>query len=92
MFVTNEQIASAIEQTPMVVRSSLADAETFLKDTEQQISFVLFEGLATTVDRIRSDLNDLDRLLGEPIQNHLSLFTGIDIIFESIMEIGTSKF
>ncbi|XP_065083969.1 prominin-1-A isoform X1 [Ochlerotatus camptorhynchus] len=91
MFVTNEQIASAIDQTPMVVRSSLADAETFLKDTEQQISFVLLEGLATTVDRIRSDLNELDKLLGEPIQNHLSLFTGIEIIFESIMEISTSS-
>ncbi|XP_062711894.1 prominin-1 isoform X1 [Aedes albopictus] len=91
MFVTNEQIASAIDETPMVVRSSLTDAETFLKDTEQQISFVLFEGLATTVDRIRNDLNDLDKLLGEPIQNHLSLFTGIEIIFESIMEISTSS-
>ncbi|XP_062559177.1 prominin-1 isoform X2 [Armigeres subalbatus] len=91
MFITNEQIASAIDQTPIVVRSSLIDVETFLKDTEQQISFLLFEGLATAVDRIRSDMNDLDKLLGEPIQNHLSLFTGIDIIFESIMDIGTSS-
>ncbi|XP_038112149.1 prominin-1 isoform X1 [Culex quinquefasciatus] len=91
MFVTNEQIASAIDQTPEVVRSSLADVETFLRDTEQQISFVIFEGLATTVDRIRSDLEEIDKLLGEPIQHHLSLFTGIEIIFETIMDISTSS-
>ncbi|XP_055627001.1 prominin-1 isoform X2 [Toxorhynchites rutilus septentrionalis] len=90
MFVTNEQIASAVDQTPTVVRSSLADVETFLKDTDQQITFVLLEGLTTTVDRIKSDLDDIDKLLGEPIQYHLSLFTGIDIIFESIMDISTS--
>lgn len=91
MFVTNEQIASAVDQTPTVVRSSLADVETFLKDTDKQITFVLLEGLTTTVDRIKSDLDDIDKLLGEPIQYHISLFTGIDIIFESIMDISTSK-
>ncbi|XP_058830362.1 prominin-1 isoform X2 [Topomyia yanbarensis] len=91
MFVTNEQIASAIDQTPLVVRSSLTDVETFLRDAEQQISFVIFEGLSTTVDRIKSDLEDIDKLLGEPIQNQLSLFTGIEIIFEAIMDISTSS-
>ncbi|XP_055534148.1 prominin-1 isoform X1 [Wyeomyia smithii] len=91
MFVTNEQIASSIDETPSVLRSSLADVETFLRDTEQQISFVILEGLKTTVDRIKSDLEGIDKLLGEPVQNHLSLFTGIEIIFESIMDISTSS-
>ena len=56
MFINNEQILSAIDQTPLVVRASLQDVETFLKDTQQQIIFVIFEGLNTAVDRIKDDL------------------------------------
>ncbi|XP_053678459.1 prominin-1 [Anopheles nili] len=91
MFVTNEQIASAVDQTPAVVRASLLDVATFLRDAEQQIRFVITEGLATATERIRDDLESVDKLLGEPIQHHLALFTGIDIIFESIIEISTSS-
>ncbi|XP_035784640.1 prominin-1-A-like isoform X2 [Anopheles albimanus] len=91
MFVTNEQIASAIEQTPVVVRSSLLDTSTFLRDAEAQIRFVVSNGLATAIERICNDLENIDKLLGEPIQHHLALFTGIDIIFESIIDISTSS-
>ncbi|XP_052862856.1 prominin-1 [Anopheles cruzii] len=91
MFVTNEQIASAINQTPVVVRSSLLDTVTFLHDAEAQIRFVVLEGLATAVERMRNDLENIDKLLGEPIQHHLALFTGIDIIFESIIDISTAS-
>ncbi|KFB49997.1 hypothetical protein ZHAS_00018038 [Anopheles sinensis] len=91
MFVTNEQIASAIDQTPDIVRSSMVDAATFLHDAEAQIRFVIIEGLATATERIRQDLDSVDKLLGEPIQHHLALFTGIDIIFESIIDISTSS-
>uniref|UniRef100_A0A182M467 Uncharacterized protein n=1 Tax=Anopheles culicifacies TaxID=139723 RepID=A0A182M467_9DIPT len=91
MFVTNEQIASAVDHTPTVVRSSLLDAATFLRDAESQMRYVIGEGLATATERIRNDLESIDKLLGEPIQHHLALFTGIDIIFESIIEISTSS-
>ncbi|XP_035892122.1 prominin-1-like isoform X1 [Anopheles stephensi] len=91
MFVTNEQIASAVDHTPTVVRSSLLDAATFLRDAESQMRFVIAEGLATATERIRNDLESVDKLLGEPIQHHLALFTGIDIIFDSIIEISTSS-
>lgn len=56
MFVTNEQASSAIEQTPMLIRSSLKDVETFLKDTHHQVIFTVHEGFNTMLDRVKIDL------------------------------------
>lgn len=62
MFVTNEQASSAIDQTPMLIRSSLKDVETFLKDIHHQVTFTVHEGFNALVDRIKIDLEgNLDK-------------------------------
>lgn len=63
MFVTNEQISTAIQQTPNVVRASLKDFEIFLKVTHKQITFVLFEGMNKAVGKISADLEGKSDML-----------------------------
>lgn len=55
MFITNEQIAVAIQKTPDVIRASLKDMKLFLKDAHKQITFSLHEGMNTAIERIKMD-------------------------------------
>ncbi|XP_063709538.1 prominin-1 isoform X2 [Culicoides brevitarsis] len=91
MFVTNEQASSAIDKTPLLIRSALKDSETFLKDIHHQAIFTIYEGLNTVNDRIKIDLEDIDKLLGDPIQHKLLEDTDLDGIFESLLDICTSS-
>lgn len=89
ILVTNEQISSAIDKTPSVIRSSFNDIELFLRNSNHQIIFTLNDGLNIATDRVKFDLEDIDKLLGEPIQKELSTNTGIEVFFESIINICT---
>lgn len=55
MIVTNEEISTAVEKTPDVLRASLKDIEAFLKDAHKQILFSVHEGMNTVSDRLRLD-------------------------------------
>lgn len=90
MIVTNEQISTALHKAPDVIRASLKDVEVFLKDVHKQITFSVHEGLSTTVERIKYDLEDIDKLLGDPIQTELAATTGIELSFETILNICSS--
>jgi hypothetical protein len=56
MFITNEQISSAINQSPIVVRSALKDVETFLKDAHQQVTHTMNDGINSATERIQHNL------------------------------------
>lgn len=69
MFVTNEQASSALDKTPLLIRSALKDTETFLKDVHHQVIFTIYEGLNTVSDRIKIDLEGMKCLtLYESVQ------------------------
>lgn len=56
MIVTNEQIATAVDQAPDVIRASLKDTELFLKDAQRQINYNVRDAADTAVERIKDDL------------------------------------
>lgn len=56
MFVTNEEIAIAIDKTPSVVRASLKDMQVFLKDAHRQITISVKDGMNTAIERMHNDL------------------------------------
>lgn len=62
MIITNEQISTAIEKTPDVLRASLKDVEAFLKDSHKQILFSVHEGMNTVSERLRLDFEGIIRL------------------------------
>lgn len=59
MIITNEQISTAIEKTPDVLRASLKDVEAFLKDSHKQILFSVHEGMNTVSERLRLDFEGI---------------------------------
>lgn len=63
MLVTNEQISTAIQKTPDVIRASLKDVEAFLKDSHKQILFSVHEGMNTVSERVRLDFEGIAQLI-----------------------------
>lgn len=63
MIITNEQISTAIEKTPDVIRASFKDFEAFLKDSHKQILFMVHEGMNTVSERLRLDFEGASRLV-----------------------------
>lgn len=87
MFITNEQIALAIDKTPNVIRVSLKDAELFVKDTYRHISGNLNGPINALVDEVTTDVSDIDKLLGEPIRQELAQSTNLETIFDNIVSL-----
>ncbi|XP_055705243.1 prominin-1-A isoform X3 [Phlebotomus papatasi] len=87
MFVTNEQVASTLEKTPSLVRISLQDAETFIKDSFRQITFHTHSALSNVSESIEYDLIHVDTLLGEPIRRDLAQASGIEEAFEALLNL-----
>jgi hypothetical protein len=57
MFVTNEQLSRAVDQTPNVVHTALNDVTTFLRNSHSQLRFVITKSLDHSVDVISMDLD-----------------------------------
>lgn len=89
IFVANVQIATAVDRAPNVIRMSLKDSEFFVKDTYRHISTNLHHRVHAISDGITGDLAEIDKLLGEPIQEELADSTQIESIFEHILNIST---
>lgn len=56
MIVTNEQMSTAMTRTPDVIRASLKDVESFLKDAHRQIVYNVQDAADRAVERIKDDL------------------------------------
>lgn len=68
IIVTNEQIASSIQQTPEVIRASLKDVESFLRDAQRQIKYNVQDATDTAVERIKENLESKVQLCNS-VQN-----------------------
>lgn len=56
MFIVNEQIAMAINDTPNVIRSALKDTEFFIKSSNHHLQFEIFEQFDRAREKIKIDL------------------------------------
>lgn len=90
MFVTNEQMSRAVEQTPSVVHTALRDVTTFLRNSHQQLQFVITKSLDQAVDAAYTDLDNVEELLGRPIQEELAEETGIDVALDALVDVSTA--
>ncbi|XP_059607998.1 prominin-1-A [Phlebotomus argentipes] len=87
MFVTNEQVASTVENAPSLVRISLQDTEMFIKESFRQITFSAHSALFNITESVQSDLTNVDSLLGEPIRQDLAQVSGIELAFEALLNL-----
>lgn len=56
MFIVNEQIAASINDIPTVLRSSIKDAEFYVKSSNHQLQTRTFEQFDKTREKIKIDL------------------------------------
>lgn len=56
MFITNELVVSGVAKTPNLVKSSLKDVELFSRDAHNQIVNAVHDGIDTSIERIKYDL------------------------------------
>jgi hypothetical protein len=56
MFIVNEQISIAINETPNVLKSALKDAEFFVKSSNHQLQSKTFEEFDRANEKIKIDL------------------------------------
>ncbi|XP_017962035.1 uncharacterized protein LOC108654932 isoform X3 [Drosophila navojoa] len=91
IFYANSRLASRIEMTPEMVKSAVHDVEVFLKDTHLQIKHKLDNGFHVSVEKVVKDLEDVDVLLGEPIQAEISAHTGLELAYDSLTTLSLAN-
>lgn len=56
IFYANSRLATTIEMTPEMVKSTIHDVEVFLKDTHLQIKHKLDNGFHVSIEKVVKDL------------------------------------
>lgn len=70
---------------------SLKDSEFFVKDSYRHISTNINSRVHAIADGINGDLAEIDKLLGDPVQEQLADSTQIEVIFEDILRISSGQ-
>ncbi|KAH8384586.1 hypothetical protein KR093_001796 [Drosophila rubida] len=91
IFYANSRLSAGIETTPEMVKSAVHDVEVFLKDTHLQIKHKLDNGFHVSVEKVVKDLEDVDVLLGEPIQAEISAHTGLELAYDSLTTLSLAN-
>ncbi|XP_046686225.1 prominin-1-A isoform X2 [Homalodisca vitripennis] len=87
MFVTNEQFSSAVVQSSNVLQTSLSDVSAFVHNSHLQLHFLVTQSIDQTIQAIFADLDNVDSLLGRPIQREMVRETGIDVALDSLSDL-----
>ncbi|KAK7793542.1 hypothetical protein R5R35_000383 [Gryllus longicercus] len=87
MFVSNEQVSGAVARSPAVLHTALADASAFLRNTNLQLHFVLTKSLDRAVEAASADLDNVENLLGRPIQRQLEEETGVGVALDALVDV-----
>ncbi|XP_017838886.1 uncharacterized protein LOC108597069 isoform X3 [Drosophila busckii] len=91
IFYANSRLSTGIEMTPEMVKAAVHDVEVFLKDTHLQIKHKLDNGFHVSVEKVVKDLEDVDVLLGEPIQAEISAHTGLELAYDSLTTLSLAN-
>ncbi|VVC91417.1 unnamed protein product [Leptidea sinapis] len=87
MALSNEQSRTAASDTRNVVNCACADVAAWLSSAARE----LHQGIIPPIDMVlyayRDDLRNVETLLGEPIQQSIASESGIDLVFDSLMDI-----
>ncbi|XP_037778899.1 prominin-1-A-like isoform X3 [Penaeus monodon] len=88
--VSNERLSSAVSEARASVQNNVQDLDTFLRNTKMQLRFLVSNSLEQTVDAIYSDLDDVEYLLGRPLQRELAAEAQIEVALDSLLHISSS--
>ncbi|XP_043668422.1 prominin-1-A [Vespula pensylvanica] len=91
MMVCNEAARAGIEKLPMVVETALQDLDDYHQDTTTQLRKCLTRSLDVASEAILADLDNVEELLGKPVQAELSVETGLDVALDALMDLANAS-
>ncbi|KAI4480248.1 hypothetical protein M0804_010246 [Polistes exclamans] len=91
MMVCNEYARTGIEKIPIVVETALQDLENYHQDTTTQLRKCLTRSLDVTSEAILADLDNVEELLGKPVQGELASETGLDVALDALMDLANAS-
>lgn len=66
-----------------------SDLEVFVRNTQLQVRFVATTSVDRAIDAAVASLEEIEDLLGKPIQRELSMETGLDVALDALSDICT---
>ncbi|XP_065350708.1 prominin-1-A isoform X1 [Cloeon dipterum] len=90
IFVANEQLGSGMDRSGAVMNAAFGDLSTFLRNSHRQLQFVVGSALDQTVEATVTDLDNIESILGRPIQREIAGETGVDVAMDVLMDISMS--
>ncbi|XP_066946363.1 prominin-1-A [Macrobrachium rosenbergii] len=90
VLVSNERLGWAVNEARVSVKDNVRDLDTFLRNTKMQLRYLVSNSLEQTVDAIHEDLDDIEFLLGRPLQRELAAEAQIEVALDSLLHISSS--
>ncbi|XP_072759518.1 prominin-1-A [Anoplolepis gracilipes] len=87
MIICNEAVAAGIRKFPMTVETALQDLKDYHADTTSQLRKCLTRSLDVASEAILADLDNVEELLGKPVQTELSAETGLDVALDALIDL-----
>ncbi|XP_052124424.1 uncharacterized protein LOC127748623 isoform X2 [Frankliniella occidentalis] len=85
---TNQQVSVAVAGAPVVVQAALGDVDVFVRNARLQIDSLIVGTFRQAVLACREDLNNVDLLLGRPLQRELAAETGLDVALDALLDVA----
>ncbi|XP_068249319.1 prominin-1-A isoform X2 [Palaemon carinicauda] len=90
VLVSNERLGWAVGEARASVKDNVRDLDTFLRNTKMQLRYLVSNSLEQTVDAINEDLDDIEFLLGRPLQRELAGEAQIEVALDSLLHISSN--
>ncbi|XP_053604291.1 prominin-1 [Plodia interpunctella] len=87
MAMSNEQARLAADESRSVVSCACADIASWLAAAARDLHHSLIPPVDLVMHAFREDLHNIESLLGEPIQQAIASESGIDLVFDSLVDI-----
>ncbi|KAK3860292.1 hypothetical protein Pcinc_033649 [Petrolisthes cinctipes] len=88
--VSNERLGYAVGAAQRSIHNNVRDLDTFLANTKMQLRFLVTNSFEKTSEAIHNDLDDIDYLLGRPLQKQLAAEAQIEVALDSLLDISSS--
>ncbi|XP_033220016.1 prominin-1-A [Belonocnema kinseyi] len=90
MIVCNEAVSAGIEKIPVVMETALQDLGDYHAGTSVQLRKCLTRSLDVASEAILVDLDNVEDLLGKPVQTELASETGIDVALDTLLDVANA--
>ncbi|CAL1674008.1 unnamed protein product [Lasius platythorax] len=90
MIICNEAVAAGIGKFPITVETALQDLKDYHADTTSQLRKCLTRSLDVASEAILVDLDNVEELLGKPVQTELSAETGLDVALDAFVDLANA--